>query len=1107
MFSNNINDMIKKTIKTIKTIKEELEINSKKEAVETFGLSTNISTKDYNKYLRKYYNKIVKNINENIKEQNKTLSKNIISKMAQTIKGKKITQRRINIRKAINNLDKEQANFTNIVPSELKLILNQLQKIKGRVVLKIGGKHITITPVKLNQMIEYLEDFYVFNDGVNDGSDIETIVNNILNSLEVSIYRPKWLGKDVNNGGFFKYYNLTGIDLTPYAVYNSKQETYPENCLIQSLITFGLDSKIITQIRNIVIPSNPNEASFKYIPTNKLTKIAEEFKLFIVVKKPEEGETRKSKNTQQFPTNIKTCPDGWIQINLGLIDNHYFLNQQIPINQYAVKNYFAICNKKDYHLFCKKDEREKRYTTSFKCIDYMFKNKDLYLKEIPYEDLLDSQYHDLAKEIKCLDFDISAIKENSDGEIKQFHKKFINIFFDFETITTDKHIPYMVNMSYDNKTFHGERCGYDMLKYLYDNIYSKDPTIVIKLIAHNAGYDYAFIQKYLTISNLIKRGHHIMSAQGIFWGKRKHGMKVLIQDSYSIITMPLSQFPKAFNLEGKKEIIPYKLYTEENVNKKYILVKDLRPYCIQQVKEKNIGFNTTTADYDNFENELIKNADEWKCLSNDKLKIDIIKYSQMYCERDVEVLKQGWNVFAGYLNELECNIDDYISSAQFADNYMKKNDVFEDVYMLSSTPRDFIMKSMVGGRTMCCENKKQYQEGIIDDFDAVSLYPSAMKRLGGYLKGIPRQIENNMKNMSFLNSCDGYFIRIKINKVNIHRKFPLISYINEQGIRTWTNEPIDFVYCGKIALEDFIKFQGIEFDIIDGYYYNEGRNINLSLTIDSLFEKRKIKKREHNKVEQIYKLIMNSAYGKTLMKAFETDLKFKHQGNIEEFIDKNYNMIKYFEEVECDGDFKKYIVTMDKTINKHFNNAPCGVEVLEMSKRIMNEVMCLAEDLGIDIYYQDTDSMHIRQEGIKVLAKEYALIYGRELIGKCMGQFHTDFDSNIIDGEIHARKHIALGKKCYIDELFGKDKNGNDVIDYHIRMKGVPNSSVLHKALNELNVNGLPRGVMDIFENMYKGNSEVFDLKCGGYKINFIHNGDFSISTQNDKYERELQFI
>jgi hypothetical protein len=36
-----------------------------------------------------------------------------------------------------------------------------------------------------------------------------------------------------------------------------------------------------------------------------------------------------------------------------------------------------------------------------------------------------------------------------------------------------------------------------------------------------------------------------------------------------------------------------------------------------------------------------------------------------------------------------------------------------------------------------------------------------------------------------------------------------------------------------------------------------------------------------------------------------------------------------------------------------------GAFILSMSKRIMSEVMCLAEDNGIEIYYQDTDSMHI----------------------------------------------------------------------------------------------------------------------------------------------------
>lgn len=45
--------------------------------------------------------------------------------------------------------------------------------------------------------------------------------------------------------------------------------------------------------------------------------------------------------------------------------------------------------------------------------------------------------------------------------------------------------------------------------------------------------------------------------------------------------------------------------------------------------------------------------------------------------------------------------------------------------------------------------------------------------------------------------------------------------------------------------------------------------------------------------------------------------------------------------------------------------------ILDMSKRIMNEVMCLAEDLKINIYYQDTDSMHIEADKIEKLSDEF----------------------------------------------------------------------------------------------------------------------------------------
>ena len=53
---------------------------------------------------------------------------------------------------------------------------------------------------------------------------------------------------------------------------------------------------------------------------------------------------------------------------------------------------------------------------------------------------------------------------------------------------------------------------------------------------------------------------------------------------------------------------------------------------------------------------------------------------------------------------------------------------------------------------------------------------------------------------------------------------------------------------------------------------------------------------------------------------------------------------------------------VDKAIDKFFVPNFKGVQILAMSKRIMNEEICLAEDLDIMIYYKDTDSIHIPVE-------------------------------------------------------------------------------------------------------------------------------------------------
>ena len=197
-----------------------------------------------------------------------------------------------------------------------------------------------------------------------------------------------------------------------------------------------------------------------------------------------------------------------------------------------------------------------------------------------------------------------------------------------------------------------------------------------------------------------------------------------------------------------------------------------------------------------------------------------------------------------------------------------------------------------------------------------------------------------------------------------------------------------------------------------------------------------------------------------------------------------------------------------KTLDDHYNRCHIGTAILSMSKRIMNEVMCLADDLKIDIFYQDTDSMHIRDEDIPKLASAFKNLYNRDLIGKHFGQFHSDFElvKELPDGtkfecdNVVARRSIFLGKKCYIDELVGTDNEGNDFVGHHIRMKGIPNKVILYhtKKLGYASP-------FEMYQDLNKGKAIDFDLTNDGSKANFKFNKDYTVNTL-ESFPRKIQF-
>ena len=232
------------------------------------------------------------------------------------------------------------------------------------------------------------------------------------------------------------------------------------------------------------------------------------------------------------------------------------------------------------------------------------------------------------------------------------------------------------------------------------------------------------------------------------------------------------------------------------------------------------------------------------------------------------------------------------------------------------------------------------------------------------------------------------------------------------------------------------------------------------------------------------------------MKPFETDTIIKdNREDFEKYISFNYNYIDSILEVKG-----RYYIKKVKSVMSHFNYVHCGVEILSMSKRIMNKVFSCAGYLNIKIYYQDTDSIHLNYDDVPKIVEYYKHKYNQELVGDNLGSFHVDFDMDGACGEIYAKGSLFLGKKTYIDMLESIDGNGNIINAEHIRMRGIPTPCIKYKAKQ----NNLT--VLDLYKNLYNDEIIEFDLTNDGNKFVCKNNKDHTISNVTH-FTRRTKFI
>lgn len=961
----------------------------------------------------------------------------------------------------------------------------------------LGWRTFVFNDDNLNDFYDTLDNFGVYNRNQIESAAFSTYYNegelpniDFVQAIQILDYPLKQDDRKeykTKAGEFYPYYinddgkkefvlnhlYLAQIFTSLFDDLGELRKEFKYNCFCYALYQAKCPKELLDCVRSL--------AKGRYQKMSDLNDICKTLKICVEVRFDINGKKDKThKNILGDPNNYVFKTEMYLIREEGMKGDHYFYDKEIQISTFFYLHYNEIC---EYARVKNKD------INSMLTINKYDKSKNLF--RVDKSKPSTSKLSDLLKFVKkqgwlspytlkdtlALDCDLSSyvLQTLASLEYQDCCCKLITytekecierdqideIFYaDFEASTQGFHKPYCVSYVNRNEddiiTIYDQDCAKELLERL------PNKSLVF---FHNLGYDGRFLAKH-GVCMCVKKGGKIMSMRLNYRNKTLY-----FRDSYSMITSPLAKFPSMFNIpKVQKELYPYNYYTQERVLKNVGIINEAGKYEIVAWNEDK--YKIFNENIDNIPNCRI-----------DENTFDMKLYCKFYCEQDVRILKLGHTKFRELvLKELNLDIDDSITICSLANKYFRKN-VFSkipEMYEYCGIPRHYIQGCVKGGRCMTRDNKKWHTNKKLYDYDACSLYPSAVYRLKlatGKPKVIPenwcgnsKELLNHLMDEQQLEPTkdkyiSAFIVDIDITKIGKNLHFPIIMQKTKEGNRN-VNECCS-MRVDNIELEDLIKFQQIEYTIKQGYYWEGVKSDVFSNEMHRIYQLRKEYKKQHNPLQEVLKLLMNSTYGKTIQKPIETKCVYKQKerttknGKIrydaDAYTRKNARLIKEFYDIgngiTC--------FEVKESFDKFFVPNLVGVQILTMSKRIMNEVMCLAEDLGIEIYYQDTDSMHIPCEDLPKLEAEYEKLYGRVLRGTEMGQFHPDFESNKINGDLYAVESIFLGKKAYVDKL----TNGKEY-DHHLRLKGIPNELLATEYSDP----------MVLYKKLYDGEAYKFNL-------------------------------
>ena len=258
---------------------------------------------------------------------------------------------------------------------------------------------------------------------------------------------------------------------------------------------------------------------------------------------------------------------------------------------------------------------------------------------------------------------------------------------------------------------------------------------------------------------------------------------------------------------------------------------------------------------------------------------------------------------------------------------------------------------------------------LLWDFDAVSLYPSAMwdeksiyPRIEtgyAYTRDMNNELVEKFNTGNFTQGSAILKIKYYNPKNLIVQHIPIKEKENKIEINRMRNGYIIDTLT-SVDIQEIVKIGGKVIEIYEGVIYRENFKVSpFRKVIDKLFALRQKYKDENNDVmELLVKLLMNSLYGEQIRKDIEEKFACKSEYWMQTEYDErvkdywkisgiNY-IVKMIDDAGLEDEVKKL-----NTMPLHL-----GAFVLSNSKRIMNNFIHAINGFYTnDIYYTDTDSL------------------------------------------------------------------------------------------------------------------------------------------------------